>query len=131
MNTLKPKQLFLIDGIGALVSAFFLGVILVMIEEYIGLSKEILYALTIPACIFSLYSFTCFLFLKNDWSKHLNYIAIANSLYALVTIALMLVHYKEMKTLGFVYFSGELIILFVLIWFEFKVSLKYARNTTL
>ena len=122
VKDLKPKQLFLIDAIGAAVSALFLGVILIQLQEYIGLSKEVLYILSIPACFFAIFSFSCYFFLKSNWSKFFKIIASFNSLYALVTLIMMFIHYQEMKILGFVYFIAELIVLLILIKIEFNVS---------
>ena len=52
---LNPKKLFLIDGFGAIISAFLLGVVLVKFEEKIGVPVSVLYLLaTIPLFFCSL-----------------------------------------------------------------------------
>jgi hypothetical protein len=42
---LKPKTLFLIDAIGAVLSTVLLGIVLVAFEKYIGMPTNVLYAL--------------------------------------------------------------------------------------
>ena len=41
----KPKRLFIIDGIGAITSAFMLGIILVKLENIFGIPSSTLYLL--------------------------------------------------------------------------------------
>ena len=123
----NPKQLFLIDGIGALVSAFFLGVILVVFEPLFGMPKGILYWLAAIPCLFALYSFNCYFFLRNYWRFYLKIITIANGCYCCVTIWLMYCHYQSLTLLGVGYFVAELLVLGILIAIELKVSFKSAE----
>ncbi len=50
LRTLKPKQLFLLDAFGALLSAFFLGFVLVKYQVYIGMPENVLYILALIPC---------------------------------------------------------------------------------
>ena len=65
----NPKKLFLIDGLGALVSAFFLGVVLVRLESFFGIPPFILYFLAFLPCLFAAYDFFCYLKVK----EHIGY----------------------------------------------------------
>ena len=78
---LKPKILFLIDGLGALLTAFFLFVILRTFNEYFGMLQTTLTYLSLIAVIFCLYSITCFFLLSDNWKPFLRVISIANLLY--------------------------------------------------
>ncbi|MEM6633615.1 MAG: hypothetical protein AAF694_28335 [Bacteroidota bacterium] len=62
MHTLKffddlfsPKKLLIIDGLGALLSAFLLGVVLVRFESQVGMPRNSLYVLAAFPCIFAIY----------------------------------------------------------------------------
>ena len=116
------KKLFLIDGIGALVSILFLGVVLVWLEDMIGMSKNVLYLLASLPIFFAIYSFCCYFFLKRIWKPFLKGIAVLNLLYCFLTIGLLFFFDHNLTFLGWTYFIIELIILGVLIAIEFKAS---------
>lgn len=120
----NPKRLFLIDGIGALVSMFFLGVVLVWLEDKIGMPIQVLYFLAVLPSFFAVYSFSCHYFLTNNWKPFLRGIAILNLLYCCLTISLLFYYNHHLTILGWTYFIVELIVLFVLITVEFKASSK-------
>lgn len=118
----NPKKLFLIDGIGAFLSAFFLGVVLVNLQKYIGLPKNILYVLAIIPVFFAVYSFSCYFFLKKNQNPFLKGIAIANLLYCCTTISLLIYFYQSLTILGLVYFILELLIVVAIIRLELKAA---------
>ena len=62
--TENQKTLFLIDSIGAFMTAFSLFVIVRQLNEYFGMPKNELTYLSIIAVCFCIYSAACFLFLK-------------------------------------------------------------------
>jgi hypothetical protein len=119
---LNPRKLFLIDCLGALASAFLLGVILVLFEEFIGMPKEVLYYLAIAACVFAVYSFFCYFHFPNNWQPFMKAIVIANLLYCLTTIGLVIFFYSQLTIFGVLYFLGELGIIFGLISLELKTA---------
>lgn len=53
--TSNPKMIFIIDGFGAVISAFLLGVILVMFEDTFGMPRQTLYLLALIAVGFAFY----------------------------------------------------------------------------
>lgn len=118
----NPKQLFFIDGLGALVSAFFLGVVLVRLHETIGMQLNILYFLAILPIFFAMYSFSCYFFLADNHRTFLRGIAFANLLYCCITLSLVVYYYNSLTVLGLTYFLVELIIVGVIIAIEFKAS---------
>lgn len=120
--TNSNKKLFLIDGIGALVSILFLGVVLVWLVDMIGMPKNVLYLLASLPIFFAIYSFSCYIFLKGNWKPFLKGIAVLNLLYCFLTIGLLFFFDHNLTFLGWTYFIIELIILGVLITIEFKVS---------
>ena len=120
----QPKKIFLLDGVGALVSAFFLGVVLVRFENLIGMPLNVLYLLAIIPCFFAVYSFYCHFVLKNNWSVFLKIIAVANLSYCILTIGLLFVYYQSLSVLGLLYFLVEQMLIGILIALELKASLK-------
>ena len=116
----NQKQLFLIDGIGASISAFFLGVLLVQLRSLIGMPENILYNLAVVPCFFALYSFGCYFFLKSNWAKYLRIIAICNLLYCIATVWLVYFYVEILTYLGLLYFIVELVIIFMLVRLELR-----------
>lgn len=122
MENKQIKNLFLLDGIGALVSAFSLGVILVWLEKYFGIPKSTLYFLALLPCLFAIYDFYCYFKIKEQLWKFLKYIAIVNLLYCALSLGLAF-HHKEVITyLGWGYIIIEIVIVVGLALYELKVA---------
>ncbi|MFT4526126.1 MAG: hypothetical protein ACI85F_002290 [Bacteroidia bacterium] len=124
LNNLTPKALFAIDGMGALTSAIFLGLILPPFQELIGMPLNRLHILAIIPCWFAVYDFGCYLFAPGDKRSFLKMIAFANLAYCLFSLALIGQHYQELTTMGLTYFLLEVSIITVLVFVEIKVSFK-------
>jgi hypothetical protein len=118
--TLKPKIIFLIDSLGALVTAFFLFAILRTFNEYVGMPQITLTYLSLIAVIFCLYSTTCFFLLKDNWRPFLRIISIANLLYCFLTTGLVISYHQNLTGIGMAYFVGEIIVVSGLIFVELK-----------
>jgi hypothetical protein len=118
----QPKSLFLIDAIGAFITAFLLFMILSPCEAYFGAPKEILRYLSIIAAVYAVYSFSCFLLLKKQWSPFLKIISMANLFYCGLTVSFVIYYSSRLKMLGFAYFLGEILLIVCLACFEWRVS---------
>jgi hypothetical protein len=118
----RPSKLFLIDGIGAFITSFTLGIVFTNIQELIGMPKKILIPLALAAFVFFLYSISCFLFVKHNWRPFLKVIAITNFLYCLATAVLITLLFDQLTAAGRIYFIGEIAIIGVLIFIEISVS---------
>jgi len=86
--------------------------------------KNVLYLLACLPIFFTIYSFSCYFFLKRNWSLFLKGIAILNLLYCFLTIGLLFFYDHNLTFLGWMYFIVKLIILSILITIEFKASIK-------
>jgi hypothetical protein len=115
-----PTKLFLIDGVGALITAA-LTLLLTQFESYIGMPNEILRVLAAIAFIYSMYSLGCYRLKPLNWKPYLKAIMIANALYCCATLALLMYFYQRITALGFVYFISEVIVVGILIRFEYLV----------
>lgn len=120
--TTNPKKLFLIDGIGALVSIFFLGVVLVWLDDKIGMPINVLYILASLPIFFAIYSFCCYFLLKSNWRPYLKGIAILNLMYCLLTIGLLFFYDHNLTFLGWTYFILELLVIVIIAGIELKAS---------
>jgi len=120
----QPKQIFLIDGCGAFLTAVFLNV-LTTFQEYIGMSLNVLHALSCVAFIFAVYSISCYFLNPKNWQTLLKIIAVGNLTYCFLTIGYMYYFYERITMLGLLYFSIELLIIFILVILEFMATKPY------
>lgn len=126
--SLNPKRLFLVDGLGALLSAFLLGVVLVKWESTFGIPRSALYILAALPIFFALYDFYCFLRLKERLAPFLMGIAYINLLYCCISMAFALYHFQELTYLGWLYIIVEIIIVVFLAMLELKTAEKLATK---
>ena len=126
--TLNAKNLFLIDAIGAVISFFFLAVVLVYFEDKIGMPVKVLYLLAAAPVFFAIYSFSCYYMLKKKHRIYLKGIAILNLVYCFFTIALLVCFDHRLTLLGWAYFIIELFVLGILITLEFQASNTYSKK---
>ena len=111
---LQPRQVFLIDGVGALVSAMLLVGLISNFENLFGLPKSTVYSLSIPAFALMVYSLGCYFLNTKSWRPLLTAVAVANILYCILTISVIFSYFKSVTVLGLMYFIGEIgIILFI------------------
>jgi len=124
------KTLFLMDGAGALLTAALLFAVLPKLETYFRMPKHILYLLSAIACMFAVYSLSCYFFAGKNNKLLLKVIAIANTLYCLLTAIFLVVYYTQLTIFDFTYFILEMMIIGCLVFFE-KRSVSSATNTTI
>lgn len=122
MKDINVRSLFLIDGFGALLSAFLLGILLVKFESYFGIPKNTLYLLASIPCVFALYDFYCYFRVEKRLGQYLRVIAIANVLYCCLSIGLAFYHAEFLTLLGWVYIIIEVIVVLFLVRIELKAG---------
>ncbi len=120
--TENPKTLFLIDSAGALLTSFFLFVIMRQFNEYVGMPETVLTYLSVTAICFFSYSLACFLLVKQGWTVFLWVICIANLLYCILTVGLLVKYQALLTVLGTIYFLMEILIICGLCYIEFTVT---------
>jgi len=124
---LQPKTVFLVDGVGAILTAFLLITALKTFHEYFGMPRETVTILSILALILAIYSFSCFAFSDNNSQKLLRPIIVANLTYCILTLGLVIYFYDKLTILGLTYFVGEILIICGLVCIELK-TLKASRH---
>lgn len=125
-NCMKMKDkvnIFLYDALGATVSI--IGLLLIYYyEEFFGMPKRIVSMFTYIAFMMATYSFVCYFMSPKNWKRHLKRISVINILYCLLTIYLLNEYSNQITTLGFLYFTGEILIVLFLSFYEIRISNK-------
>jgi len=127
---LYPKKLFLIDGFGAILSAFLLGVVLVTFEEIFGIPPSVLSYLAIIPIFFLVYDVYCYRSEHLKTGLFLKGIAILNLIYCCFSIGLVSYHFNTITYFGWAYVVLEIIIVIFLAKVEFSVGSKIIKART-
>lgn len=126
--TSNPKKMFLLDGIGALLTGILLIAAVIPLHKEFGIPQRALYWLFAIACIFSMYSFCCAYFKSGQRPSLLKVISVANCFYCILIVTLLINFINTVTVLGFAYFSGEIIIIIVLVSIEIRIARKWKRD---
>ncbi len=118
----RPRTLFLLDGVGALVTALLVGVVLPRLGEYIGTPRPVLRALALTAAVFAAYSLACAALQPTRWPGYLRGIALANAGYCAVTAAVLIRFRATLHPLDWIYFAGEIVVVGALVTLELRVA---------
>lgn len=118
----KPKVLFLIDGLGAALTAFTLFFVLKHNYELFGIPPNVLNYLSVIGLAYCIYSAVCYFTLKKIIVPFLRLIAVMNFLYCLLSIGMLFIHYSELTRVGLAYLLAEITIIAVLGYTELKVA---------
>lgn len=122
-----PRQIFLIDAIGALISAFSLGVLLTRFVDFFGMPVQTLAYLAIAAIGFGLFSTFSYLSFPAYWPSLMRTIGSINLAYCAVTLALVIYHSTTLTVWGHTYFILELLIVVPLALIELKTAKNVAK----
>ena len=120
--SIRPRQLFLLDGLGALLSALLLGVVLPRVQSLVDIPLPTLYLLAIFPVFFA--AFDCFSYRKKEGTLalQLKIIAILNGLYCGLSLGLAFYHQTQLTHLGWLYIVVEVLIVGGLAIFEWRVA---------
>lgn len=121
---LSSRNIFLIDGLGAMLSALLTGVVLTYFNEYIGMPQEVLFPFAAVACLFTVYSLSCHFKTPANWRSFLVFIAISNTIYCLVSVGFVIYHFENLTTFGRAYFFLEIIVIGLLVFTELRLVLS-------
>ena len=85
---LTEKTIFLWDGLGALLSALSLGVVLPYFQPWIGVPTQYLYGLACLALCYAIYDFCCWCWADTQQSKWLYAVIVANTSHCVLNLIL-------------------------------------------
>ncbi|WP_163396619.1 hypothetical protein [Flavobacterium limi] len=117
----KPKNIFLLDCFGALLTTLLIFFVLRTFNDFFGLSKNTLEFLAALALVFSIYSVSCYFLVNSHWKSFLKIICTANILYCILTIGIMFYNCKSITIFGVAYFLGEIIVIAGIVFIEIKM----------
>ncbi|MFN8711713.1 MAG: hypothetical protein ACK5Z2_02590 [Bacteroidota bacterium] len=124
IKQLDPRKLFLIDSIGAVVTALLTGVLLAQFESFFGVPAPTLYLLSIAPALYAVYSLVCYLRFPSSWRMLMRIIASANLLYVIVVNVWMLFFQPGITGWGMIYFVGEFFIVAGIAAIELKTAAR-------
>ncbi|AEA45838.1 hypothetical protein [Fluviicola taffensis] len=117
----NPKALFLIDGLGACLTALLIAGILIPFQSVFGMPHFILEVGLLLALTMAVYSLCCSFFAKNNWRFFLKIILVSNSLYCCLIAFFVFYFFEKITTLGMIYFLVEIGVIAGLVMLEMKV----------
>lgn len=127
LNRWSPRNIFLADAIGAMVSTLVLAVGLVRFKAQLGLSESTLYFLASLAFCFFIYSSAVFLIKPKHWAPFLKIIATANFGYC-VAIWVVLPN-TEASTWAYLFFTGDTLLISAIALTEWRYAMKYRHRS--
>jgi hypothetical protein len=125
----NPRSLFLIDGLGAILSACLLRFVLVRFEYFFGIPAQLLYFLASLPIIFAIYDIYNYRNKNGKISSALKGIATMNILYSLLSIGLSIYHFDVISKFGWGYIILEVLILVILSFLQIRTANRMAANT--
>jgi hypothetical protein len=114
----RPWLALLIDGIGATLSAFSLGVVLPALEPYVGMPRRVLFVLALVALVYAACSIGSYCLRRNEWRPWLRAISRLNLAYCGVTAAPVVAFWTRLMFVGVTYFFLELLLIGTLVVVE-------------
>lgn len=119
-----PRKLFLLDALGAFVTAIMLGVVLVRLESMFGIPPSALHLLAIIPITYVIYDLLAYSFGRNKIGLLLRGIAFLNLTYCCISIGVAISHADLITYLGWLYIIGEISIIVILSIYELNVAKK-------
>lgn len=127
MKLPAPRTTFLLDGLGGIVTAIMLCLVLRRFHHAIGLSPGVLVTLGLFGVVYGAYSLGCFRLVKKRWGRALAVIIGANILYCVVSALVVVAYRGAMTTLGISYFVAEIAVIAALVGLEVAVLKRTAK----
>jgi hypothetical protein len=118
--TPSRQRLFLLDGLGAALSALCLGAVLPRLEHALGVPAAALHPLAAIAGVLATYSLLCYWGNPRPWQPWLRVIAGANLCYGALTAGVLAFGPWHVTTWGWGYFGLELAVVALLAGWELR-----------
>ena len=123
IHSLKIRQVFLIDGIGALLSALFLWLIYYF-RNVFGVPDNMFKLLIVYPVLFACYSLICAWLTPVKWKSFLSIIMTCNLLYIIFSLGLVSFYFEELYIPAVIYFLAETLIVLTVVYFEYCMLKK-------
>ncbi len=123
------KKLLILDAVGALISAFMLGVVLVRFQSVFGIPISALKILSSIPVGFMLYDLLALLSNSELQPRRLMTIGTLNILYCILSLTMAIWHRGSLSIYGWGYIIIEVIIVVALAVYELKVGRKFISKS--
>lgn len=120
----KHYNIFLLDALGASVSALLLFFLIKPNEPFFGVANSTAINLSIPVLGLLVFSSMCFFLKPQNWKLFMKMVIFGNLSYCLFTATIIFLSYKELTILGLLYFLLEILVIFVIVGIETLVVRK-------
>jgi hypothetical protein len=118
---IQPKNVFLIDGAGAFLSALLLWCLIAPFESFFGFPGDIAKSLAVLPVMYAVYSLCCQVFVKSEQTIFIKIIIAANLLYCILSLVLVVFYFDRITIFGLWYFLSEKVIVLALVMREWKI----------
>lgn len=118
---LDQKNIFLFDGIGAVLSASLMFLLIAQFESFFGLPQKSAYFLTIFPVLYLIFSFYCHFNPSDSWKANLKGVISANLLYCFISIGVFMYHVDVLTPYGLTYFVLEILVVIGVVVMELRV----------
>ena len=122
-----PRNLFLIDAFGALLSAFLLGVVLVRFDSLFGIPIPTLYYLASFPILFALFDFIICFSRPIPLNRYLRWIALSNLFYCVLSLSAAVYYSDSLTPLGWIYILTEVAIVTSIAVLELKIATSLGK----
>ena len=127
---IDEKNVFVLDGLGAVLSIILLALVLPALEPWLGMPVDVLRWLVAWPIVCLLYDASCSNFADLEKPTWLLGIITLNTSYCVATVILMGVHLEVLSAWGVAYFVAEIPVILGLVVFELKVWRRAFRLGT-
>ncbi len=117
---LNERNIFLFDGVGAMLSATFTGLVLPLLSQWTGLPSWALYLLAIFPLIYGIYSLSCYWFIKTTSPLMLKAIIAANLFYCVIS-GVVIFNFPNITHWGRLLLATEILVIIGVVAIERKV----------
>lgn len=120
---LTTQQVFLIDGIGAMLSALLLWVIYGC-KTIFTVPQSMFQQLIFFPVLFACYSLGCAWIRPGKWKLFLSIVMACNLLYILYSLCLVILYFEELNIPALIYFLSETFVILAVVYFEYYMMKK-------
>ena len=124
----RPKIIFLIDGIGAVITAVLLLLILFKFQSSFGMPEKPILYLSGIALFYAFSSLSFYFKTTENIIPYIKYMVIANTLYCLLSAVFVYYNFSALTSLGLGYFSVEIFVIMILVGIEWSLVSSIEMN---
>ena len=122
-----PERLLLVDALGAMTSALMMGIVVPIVDDWLGIPVVMSQTLALIPIGMILYDLLSYWRCTHRIAICLKGIAMLNLSYCIISIVHAIYYRKSIMVWGWTYLGLELLILIALIWLEWQLANRSSR----